>query len=164
MGCAQKRCARRLTSTWRRRAPCRSAAHGASLQHGGGGPRAGALGTAPHFKMAAGHVQERWAQRLSSRWRRRAVRRSATPHTVISSTGSSIAAPDQQELCPLPADKNPIKWGRGGGFVLFCWPLRKVCGILVPHEGLNPGPLQWKHRVLIPGPPGSSLGGVDSRE
>ena len=30
-------------------------------------------------------------------------------------------------------------------------------GFQFPNQGLNPGPLQWKHSVLTPGPPGNSL-------
>ena len=32
-----------------------------------------------------------------------------------------------------------------------------ACGILVPQPGIEPGPLQWKRRVLTTGPPGNSL-------
>ena len=31
-----------------------------------------------------------------------------------------------------------------------------VCGILVPDQGLNLGPLYWKHGILTTGPPGKS--------
>ena len=33
----------------------------------------------------------------------------------------------------------------------FFWPHLKTCGILVPDEGLNLHPLQWKLGVLVPG-------------
>ena len=32
-----------------------------------------------------------------------------------------------------------------------------VCRILVPNQGLNPGPLHWKCRILTTGVPGKSL-------
>ena len=43
-------------------------------------------------------------------------------------------------------------------FVLgfFFWLHRTAFGILVPHQGLNPRPLQWKLGVLTTGPPGKS--------
>ena len=37
-------------------------------------------------------------------------------------------------------------------FFVFC---HVACRILVPNQGLNPHPLQWKHWVLTPGPPGN---------
>ena len=41
--------------------------------------------------------------------------------------------------------------------LLFIWPCHVACGIIVPQQGLNPYPLQWKHRVLTTGQPGKSL-------
>ena len=42
-------------------------------------------------------------------------------------------------------------------FVLFCfWPHCTACRILVPKQGSNPRPLQWKHRFLTTAPPGKS--------
>ena len=32
-----------------------------------------------------------------------------------------------------------------------------VCGIYLPDQGSNPGPLHWEHEVLATGPPGKSL-------
>ena len=42
---------------------------------------------------------------------------------------------------------------------LFCfWLHCRACGIIVPNQGLNLNPCQWKHRVLTTGtPPGNSL-------
>ena len=40
-------------------------------------------------------------------------------------------------------------------FVCF-WPHSVAWGILVPWPGIEPVPLQWKHRVLTTGPPGNS--------
>ena len=38
------------------------------------------------------------------------------------------------------------------------WDLLVVlCGISFPDQGLNLGPLGWKHGVLATGPPGKSL-------
>ena len=42
-------------------------------------------------------------------------------------------------------------------FVCF-WLCCVACGILVPWPGIEPGPQQWKHRVLTTGPPGNSQG------
>ena len=39
-------------------------------------------------------------------------------------------------------------------FLLCC----EACGILVPDQGSNSCPLQWKHGALTTGPPGKSLG------
>ena len=39
----------------------------------------------------------------------------------------------------------------------FFWLHCATCGILVPQLGIEPAPLQWKHGVLITGPPGKSL-------
>ena len=41
--------------------------------------------------------------------------------------------------------------------LLFFWLHHLAGRILVPNQGLNPGPLQWKHRVLTTAPPGNSL-------
>ena len=41
--------------------------------------------------------------------------------------------------------------------VLFFWLHLAACEILVPRPGIEPMPLQWKHRVLTTGPPGRSL-------
>ena len=38
-------------------------------------------------------------------------------------------------------------------FFFFVW----ACGIYFPDQGSNPGPLHWKHGVLITGPPEKSL-------
>ena len=43
---------------------------------------------------------------------------------------------------------------------LFIWlheVLVTALGILFPEQGLNPGPLHWKHRVLATEPPGKSF-------
>ena len=37
---------------------------------------------------------------------------------------------------------------------LFLAP--RLAGSYLPYQGLNPGPLQWKRRVLTAGPPGNS--------
>ena len=42
-------------------------------------------------------------------------------------------------------------------FFFFFWPCSTACGILVPNQGSNPCPLQWKPRVLTTGPTGKSL-------
>ena len=42
-------------------------------------------------------------------------------------------------------------------FFFFFWSLHTVYGILVPDQGSNPGPLQWKRGVLTTGLPGNSL-------
>ena len=48
-------------------------------------------------------------------------------------------------------NKTPIS------FVCFLfWPHCTACGILVPRPGIEPGPQEWKHRVLTTGPPGNS--------
>ena len=36
------------------------------------------------------------------------------------------------------------------------WPRCAACMILVPQPGIEGGPWQWKHRVLMTGPPGNS--------
>ena len=41
-------------------------------------------------------------------------------------------------------------------FFFFFGPHRTACGILVPHQGSNTCPLQWKSGVLTAGPPGKS--------
>ena len=38
-----------------------------------------------------------------------------------------------------------------------CELLVEMCKIQFPDQGLNPGPLYWKHGVLDTGPPGKSL-------
>ena len=40
----------------------------------------------------------------------------------------------------------------------FFWPHHAAFGILVPRQGMEPGPQQWKHQVLTTGPPGNSPG------
>ena len=40
--------------------------------------------------------------------------------------------------------------------IYFFWPCHTACGILVPQPWIEPGPRQWKHRVLTTGPPGNS--------
>ena len=42
------------------------------------------------------------------------------------------------------------------GSFLFFWPHHVACAILVPQPRIEPGPQQWKHRVLTIGPPGNS--------
>ena len=42
-------------------------------------------------------------------------------------------------------------------FHLFFWLHYVACGILAPHLGIEPDSLQWKHPVLVTGPPGKSL-------
>ena len=46
-----------------------------------------------------------------------------------------------------------------GGETLNFYPFlyfgHEACEILVPQPGIEPVPLQWKHRVLITGLPGS---------
>ena len=42
-------------------------------------------------------------------------------------------------------------------YFFFFWPHCEACEILIPNQGSNPHPPQWKHRVLITGPPGKSL-------
>ena len=67
--------------------------------------------------------------------------------------------------CPPPRE-----WEVGGFYppplVLLCLsvclfvclgPHWAACGILVPYQGLNPVPWQWKCWVLTTGPPGNSL-------
>ena len=39
----------------------------------------------------------------------------------------------------------------------FFWLCSRTCGILVPPPGIEPGPWQWKLRVLTTGLPGNSL-------
>ena len=39
----------------------------------------------------------------------------------------------------------------------FFWLCHLACRILVPWPGTEPGPQQWKCRVLTTGPPGNSL-------
>ena len=38
----------------------------------------------------------------------------------------------------------------------FFWPCRTGCGILVPQQGMNPGPPKWRDRVLTTGLSGKS--------
>ena len=49
-------------------------------------------------------------------------------------------------FCLVPSTSN----------VFFFWLCCAACGILVPNQGSNPCPLQWKRRVLTTGPPGKS--------
>ena len=44
-----------------------------------------------------------------------------------------------------------------GGFFFFFWLHHVACRILVPQPRMEPGPWQWKHRVLTTGPPWNSL-------
>ena len=41
-------------------------------------------------------------------------------------------------------------------FFLFLWLWRTACKILIPRPRIKPRTLQWKHWVLITGPPGKS--------
>ena len=41
-------------------------------------------------------------------------------------------------------------------FLKFFWPCCIACEILVPDQGVNLGPRQWKPRVLTTGPPGNA--------
>ena len=43
-------------------------------------------------------------------------------------------------------------------FSFLCWPRCTACRILVPPPETEPGPQQWKYRVLTTGLPGNSLG------
>ena len=45
---------------------------------------------------------------------------------------------------------------QGDRLLLFFWPHRVACRILVPWPGNEPGPWQWKHRVLTTGLSGNS--------
>ena len=40
------------------------------------------------------------------------------------------------------------------------WVLDATCGIHLPNQGLNPGPLRWECSVSATGPPGYSLESV----
>ena len=40
-----------------------------------------------------------------------------------------------------------VKW------VSVLWLCHAACGIIVPQAGIEPGPLQWEHRVLTTGLP-----------
>ena len=42
-------------------------------------------------------------------------------------------------------------------FIWLCQGLVAACGIWFPHQGLNLGPLHWRHRFLAAGAPGKSL-------
>ena len=58
-------------------------------------------------------------------------------------------------------------------FLFLCYPIKKktylaaiypfiqvlaaACGIQLPDQGLNPGPLHWERGVLTTGPPRKSL-------
>ena len=42
-------------------------------------------------------------------------------------------------------------------FICLCRVLVEVCGIYLPDQGWNLGPLHWQRRVLATGPPGKSL-------
>ena len=43
------------------------------------------------------------------------------------------------------------------GSLAAAWELLvAACGIWFPHQGLNPGPFHWEHRILAAGPPGES--------
>ena len=42
-------------------------------------------------------------------------------------------------------------------FIYLFWLCHEACGILVPHQGSNLPPLQWKCGVLTIGPSGKSL-------
>ena len=42
-------------------------------------------------------------------------------------------------------------------YIWLLWILVVASGILFPNQGLNPGPLHWRHRVLATGPAGKSL-------
>ena len=41
-------------------------------------------------------------------------------------------------------------------FIWLCWVLLVACGIYLPDQGSNPGPLHLELRVLATGPPGKS--------
>ena len=43
------------------------------------------------------------------------------------------------------------------GFLFVLWPCLMACGISVLQPGIEPGPRQWKHRILTTSPPGNSL-------
>ena len=43
------------------------------------------------------------------------------------------------------------------GFLFVLWPCLTACGISVLQPGIEPGPWQWKHRILTTSPPGNSL-------
>ena len=44
------------------------------------------------------------------------------------------------------------------GLVLVLWSCQTAYGVLVPWPGIEPNPLQWKHRVFTTGLPGKPLG------
>ena len=44
-----------------------------------------------------------------------------------------------------------------GIFSAACKLLVVVCGIQFPHQGSNPCPLNWEHRLLVTGPPWKSF-------
>ena len=44
-----------------------------------------------------------------------------------------------------------------GSALMSFWPRRAACGISVPRPGIEPGPRQWKPRILTTRPPGNSF-------
>ena len=53
-----------------------------------------------------------------------------------------------------------VKWDCFFFFFSLSWLCCSACGSLVPWPGIEPGPRQWKHRVLTTGQPGNSQMGL----
>ena len=48
-------------------------------------------------------------------------------------------------------------WGTREAYPFIFWSCQATFSILVPRRGIKPGTWNWKHQVLITGPPGNSL-------
>ena len=56
---------------------------------------------------------------------------------------------------PKCASEQPRKAALVSHVLSLLWLRHSACGISVPWPGIDPGPVQWKCTVWIPGPPGS---------
>ena len=57
---------------------------------------------------------------------------------------------------PKCASEQPRKAALVSHVLSLLWLRHSACGISVPWPGIDPGPVQWKCTVWIPGPPGKS--------
>ena len=87
---------------------------------------------------------------------------SPLPQALPLSPWSAPGVPFSQNLCPtLRHLKQSLRssthtWAFSFLFFFFFWLHHSRCRILVPDQGSNPRPLQWKRGVLTTGPPGKS--------
>ena len=84
---------------------------------------------------------------------------SARVHRAVRSAKCPVSSPQlmvSEEIQKTPCSASTVEPYHWPEIPLFFWPHHAACSILVPQPGIEPGPQQWKRRVLTTGPPGNS--------